>query len=160
MSDTTGAGVTTFLQVAEVVAMSGGADVALAATASASGTSTWPTLVAAAAIDGNTGGQYLTDVFYHSATGDADPVLTIDFGGVAFDLDGLSIWGRTDCCRARDVYTVTLFGLDGSVLFREANLAANGGETVARLAAVPAPGALALFAPIAVGVALGRRRRG
>ena len=154
-------GASSYLQVAEVVAMSGGADVAVAGTATASATSLYfMRSTTASAIDGNTGGSFWGDVIYHSGVGDANPVLTIDFGGAAFDLDSLAIFGRTDCCTGRDVYDVTLFGLDGAVLFSQSGLAANGAGVEADLpvTAVPLPGAMALFVPALGGLFAARRK--
>ena len=146
-----------YTQVAEVVAMSGGQDVALAGTATASGWTNLSNGLPAFAIDGNTGGDMNADGIYHGNFGD---VLTITFNGATFDLDELTIYGRTDCCTARDVYTVKLFGIDGAVLFEESNLAANGGAVSANIGApVPVPGALLLFGPAVAGLAAARRRR-
>ena len=147
-----------YTQIAEVVAMSGGQDVALAATATASSMiSDWDLAPASNAIDGNTGGDFYADGIYHGEFGD---VLTISFNGATFDLDALTIYGRTDCCTERDVYTVKLFGIDGAVLFEQSNLAANGGAVSANIAsAVPVPGAFLLFGPAIAGLAAARRRR-
>ena len=65
------------------------------------------------AIDGNADPVY-GGHFYHSAGG-AD-VLTIFLGRTA-TLDSLRIVGRSNCCRNRDAWNVTIFDASNTVLF-------------------------------------------
>ena len=53
---------------------------------------------------------------YHSASGNGSEKLTIQLGRTA-TLTSLSIMGRTDCCRARDLWNVSIFGAGNAVLF-------------------------------------------
>ena len=157
----TDVGASGVLQVAEVVAMANGVDVASAGTATATGSSTWPTALASRAIDGNTGGDFYLDGIYHSALGDAAPTLTIDFGGATFDIDALTLFGHTDCCQGRDVYDLAFYALDGTELFAQSGLATRGGSVAADLPAnpVPLPAGAALLVPGFVGLIASRRRR-
>lgn len=164
----TNPGASQYLQVAEVVATSNGVDVAREGTATATGTSNFIAddhdNSASGAIDGDTGGHGYTGGIYISAfTGqDSNPTLTIDFGGATFDIEDLTLFGRTDDWTFRDDYVVTMRGLDGAVLFQQGGLRANGGSVSADLPAspVPIPGALALFAPALGGLVAARRKRG
>ena len=108
----------TWLQVAEVQAFNfASTNVALAANGGVAtgGTGTWDaTSTPGKAIDGNTGGGFLTDTIFHPGT-EAGGFLNVTFAAPT-TLQSLTIWGRTDCCIDRDVYNVTIFG-GNTVLF-------------------------------------------
>ncbi|MBL8773417.1 MAG: PEPxxWA-CTERM sorting domain-containing protein [Phenylobacterium sp.] len=53
---------------------------------------------------------------YYSGSGDGLEKLTIQLGRIA-TLSSLSIRGRTDCCRARDFWNVSIFGAGDTLLF-------------------------------------------
>ena len=99
------------MQVSEVVAVSGGVDIATlseGAAASGDGTGAFPGTTGGAAhadnaIDG-IGPTGFPDLFFPDTTS-INEFLIVDFGGER-DIDGLSILGRTDCCSDLDVYDV------------------------------------------------------
>ena len=97
-----------YLQIAEVVVDDNGTDVALAsngAVATAVSQLT-PNNGPGKAIDGLFGGT-ISDV-YHSLSGGSNEFLTIAFPGPT-TAQKISIWARTDCCRARNLYSYEFF---------------------------------------------------
>jgi hypothetical protein len=107
----------TYIQVAEVQAVDfGNTNVALAGTASAS--SVWQAGISepGEAIDGNTGGNYFdaSQRIFHSASG-AGQFLQISIAPTT--LASLTIWGRSDCCRSRDFFDVSIFNATGALLW-------------------------------------------
>lgn len=107
-----------YLQIAEVFAFEDGSldNVASAAeggTASAvsSGFGGSP----GGAIDGNASPSY-GGHFYHSGGAGPGEKLTINLGRTA-TLASLRIVGRSDCCRDRDAWNVTIFDAGDAVLF-------------------------------------------
>lgn len=155
--------VNSWLQVAELQAFSNGTNVALASNgASATATSTYdpggPNSLPGNAIDGNTQGDYYAAPYiFHSGSPASSESLTVTFAH-AFDITGLTIYGRTDCCSDRDSYTYTLF--DGATAVGAGSLDARTTHVASvSLPAVPEPAAwtmmLAGFAM--VGFAMRRR---
>lgn len=107
-----------YLQVAELQAFNfASTNVALATNGgSAVGSSSLsPNSTAANAIDGNTGGGYYTDTIFHSGGNGGGEFLDVSFA--ATSLSSISIFGRSDCCSTRDVYTVTVFNAAGNTLY-------------------------------------------
>jgi hypothetical protein len=98
----------TYLQVAEFQAFQYGTGTNVALTGTATALSVWQNgpAVAALAIDGSTNGGYPN--IYHSSGDGAGEYLTITFAAPV-SLSGLTIFGRTDCCAFRDIYSVTAF---------------------------------------------------
>jgi hypothetical protein len=147
-----------YLQVAEVVATQAGTgiDVALASLgATAVGSSSYPgTSAASYAIDGNTNGEYPN--IFHSAGGIND-MLTITFSS-AFDLSGLTVFGRTGCCSNRDIYDVRFYGATNNLLYTQVGASAFNGAHAA-VVDVPEPGSLALIAGGLLAAGALRRRK-
>ena len=136
-----------YLQVAELQAFNFGA---LNVAASANGGVASGSSVYAAystpdkAIDGNIGGNYYSDTIFHSAGGGSGEFLDVTFA--AANLSSLSIFGRTDCCGARDLYNVTIFNAAGATLYSGQIDARNQTGTVTFDAAVvPEPASWALM---------------
>ena len=139
--------VPTWLQVSEVIAtqFGTGADVALAtagATATASsnyGGSDSPSY----AIDGVGPSAYPS--IYHSGSPNAGEYLLVTLAH-AFDLSGLTIDGRTDCCSERDHYAYQLF--DGASLVGSGQIDGSGAThsgSASFPAAVPEPASWAMM---------------
>ena len=107
------------LQVAEVVARETGTgtDVALGATATATSEFQFGGGEAFHAVDGDTGGSFLGNGIYHNNSA-TDPAakLTVTLSQ-GYSLDSLSIYGRTDCCSDRDLYTLSIFNSAGNELY-------------------------------------------
>ncbi len=136
-----------YLQVAELQAFNFGAfNVAASANGGvASGSSVYAGFSTPdKAIDGNTGGDYYTDTIFHSAGGGSGEFLDVTFA--AANLSSLSIFGRTDCCGARDLYNVTIFNAAGATLYSGQIDARNQTGTVTFDAAVvPEPASWAMM---------------
>lgn len=110
-------GLDTYIQVAEVQALDfGSTNVALAGTASAS--SVWQPGVSdpQRAIDGITAGDYFNPAqrIFHSAAG-AGQFLQVNIAPTT--LASLTIWGREDCCRGRDLFDVSIYNATGALLW-------------------------------------------
>ncbi len=97
------------------------------------------------AIDGNTGGNYYSDTIFHSAGSGSGEFLDVSFA--ATTLSSLSVFGRTDCCGQRDLYTVTIFNAAGATLYSGQIDARNqtGTVTFDAPATVPEPASWALM---------------
>jgi hypothetical protein len=102
---------------------------------------------------------------YHSASGDSSEKLTIQLGRTA-TLSSLSILGRTDCCRSRDFWNVSIFGAGDSLLFSGQFDARQAAGSVARVdfdapvGGIPEPAtwAMMILGFGAAGVAIRRRQ--
>jgi hypothetical protein len=137
----------TWIQVAEVQAFEAltGTNVALASNGGvATAPNTYDGTLPAAAIDGIAPQSYPN--IYHSAGTPAD-YLTVTFAGT-FDLASLTIFGRADCCRERDVFDFALHDAAGGLLY-SGTLDARGGSASVVLpdvaAAVPEPASWAMM---------------
>lgn len=107
-----------YIQVAELQAISGGSNVALAVNGGiASATSSYPLAGSnpGMTIDGITGGNYYTDGVWASATPGSFEALTITLGN-AYALSALNFYGRTDCCSNRDVFDYILYDANDVVV--------------------------------------------
>ncbi len=111
-----------WLQVSEVVAIETitGNDLALSsAGATATGSSNWPGSNANFAIDGN-GPSPFPNIF-HSNENNGSSFLDIVLATPS-ELDAILLFGRTDCCSSRDIYNISLFDSNGSLLFSKNDL--------------------------------------
>lgn len=135
-----------YLQVAEVGAYTaGGTDVALAsqgATATATSVYFGGSADPSHAIDGDVTGNYPN--IYHGQASDGSDILTVTLAA-ATDITKLSIFGRTDCCSYRDIYSFNLF--NGTSNVGSGTIDATGATHVgfAMIAAVPEPATWALM---------------
>lgn len=152
--------VPTWLQVAEVQAFGGATNWAAAANgATALGSGNYePSSSPDQAIDGDTDGAYPN--IYHSDGTGADEFLLVTLGQ-ARDITELTLWGRTDCCSARDTFGYEL--LNGATVVASGTLDASGAgnratATFAPAGAVPEPAAWALMIA-GFGLAGGAMRR-
>ena len=117
-----------YLQVAELEAFNlWGTNVAQALNGGmATGSSTYSSFSTPdKAIDGKEGGNYYSDTIFHSAGTSGAEFLDVRFA--ASDLSSVMIFGRTDCCTARDVYNIQIFNAAGKSLF-SGKLDASGGS--------------------------------
>lgn len=115
-----------WLQVSEVVATETftGNDLALSsAGANAFGSSNWPGSSPNFAIDGKAPDRFPN--IFHSNENDRTSFLIIDLASPA-ELDSITLFGRTDCCRKRDHYNIRLFDAQGREIFSRDNLNATG----------------------------------
>jgi len=142
---------TTSLQISEVVAISGGFDVALtsAGATTADGGWGWPSTGANNSHPGHTIDGIAPSGWpniFHSNSPGAGEFLTVILSG-SYNIDSLSIFGRNDCCSGRDIYDVELLDASGSLLFSANGQSANNAahEAVVVLTTVPEPGSLALL---------------
>lgn len=102
---------------------------------------------------------------YYSASGDSSEKLTIQLGRVA-TLSSLSITGRSDCCRSRDFWNVSIFGAGDSLLFsgqldaRQAEGSVASVDFDAPVGGIPEPAtwAMMILGFGAAGVAIRRRQ--
>ena len=157
-----------YLQVAEVVASQFGTGIDKALTTQG-GTATALNSYAPGfsdpikAIDGITGGNYYSDTIYHSL-GTPSDFLDITLAAPT-TLSSLTLYGRTDCCSDRDLYTVSISNAAGTVLY-SGNLDATGVTHSATVAfdapsTVPEPASWAmLIAGFGLVGAAARRRFG
>lgn len=153
----------TWLQVAEVQAFNTASlNVARDVNgAVASAPDTWEAASSPAqAIDGNTAGNHPN--IFHEGSDFSHDTLTITLAAIE-ELNSFSIWGRTDCCSDRDIYSVVFKDSQGATLFTATGLDASGTNHVAGLAfpnaqAVPEPTTVALLGLGLLGIA-GMHRR-
>lgn len=102
---------------------------------------------------------------YYSASGDSSEKLAIQLGRTA-TLSSFSITGRTDCCRSRDFWNVSIFGAGDSLLFSGQLDARQAAGSVARVdfdapvGGIPEPAtwAMMILGFGAAGVAIRRRQ--
>lgn len=96
------------------------------------------------AIDGNRDGVFNNQSLFHEGnprTGDTLLVTLL----APTDISGFSIFGRTDCCSARDVYNITFRDANGSIIQQERAVDATGAGNSASVSYVPTPAPLALM---------------
>jgi hypothetical protein len=141
------------LQITELIALQAGTglDVAAAATGATVQASPelqvdFPRATADLAIDGDYSNQSYPHM-YHSDDHAPDAYLTVTFDQ-AYDLSGLTIYGRTDCCddEVRDVFDYELFDESG-VSQGKGTLDASGDLRMASVdltSAVPEPSSWAV----------------
>ena len=140
-----------YTQIAELKAFDiHGVDMALASNgATASAPNTWQdfnggvSTAAANAIDGSTDGNYLDGAIFHSGTAGASGYLDVTLA-TPTDLSRLSIFGRTDCCTWRDIYSVTIYNSSNDLLY-SGTLDATGPSNSALVSFVPEPTIWAMF---------------
>ena len=144
-----------YLQIAELQLFGGPNNYALTGIASA--TSTLDRAVAAHVNDGSLDGTYPS--IYHGTDPNGLDVFTLSLG-TAQIIDRMSIYGRTDCCSARDIYSYTLF--NGSKIVGSGTLDARGAAfATVDLGSVPEPAtwSMMLLGLGSVGYALRRRKK-
>ena len=127
---------TNWLQVAEIQALNTiGTNVAATANGGVasssgqySGTGYLVQSGAGNAINGTIGGNYFSGTasqwIFHSDSTSTSEFLKITFASVQ-NLQSLSVFGRTDCCAARDVYKITLLNASNGVVATFNNQSAN-----------------------------------
>lgn len=152
-----------YLQVSELQVFSGSVNVALASSgATATALSSYSaTSTADKAIDGDTNSNYYgTNGIYHSLGAGSTEYLTVTLGGGGAMIDSLKIFGRTDCCNERDVFSYTLF--NGTQIVGQGTLDARNASATAEasVAAVPEPASWAMMLAGFGMVGFGLRRRG
>ena len=131
-----------YLQIAELQAFSGMVNVAPQGTATATcvyipgGNNAAPSF----ANDGSLNGTYPS--IYHGNDGNGGDVFTLTLAA-ATSIDRIAIFGRTDCCNFRDIYSFSLF--NGSRLVQSGRLDASNGSASATVAAVPEPATWAMM---------------
>ncbi|WP_296596171.1 discoidin domain-containing protein [Phenylobacterium sp.] len=157
-----------WLQIGELQVFSGGVNVALAANGSlVYGTGSYDaSTTPGKATDGNISTSYPN--IYHSDGAGPTEYLLVKFSS-AFDVSDIVIYGRSDCCTTRNLFTYQLynFGQYGDMLVAEGGLDARNANAsaavrlpTAPVAGVPEPGTWALMIAGfgAAGAALRRKR--
>jgi len=99
-------------------------------------------------IDGVAPGNWFNNEIYHSDSSNS-AWLTVDLATPS-ELDSITLFGRTDCCSYRDIYSIELFNVHGGSLFSAENLSANNVNHLVSInlpvTSVPTPAAFWLFA--------------
>ena len=156
-------GIGEWLQVAEVVALDMlGDDMALTSAGAIASAADWwdARTLPINAIDGNTAGSYGLGQIFHEGNPRTGDTLTIELSSVV-ELASIQIFGRTDCCQARDFYNVSFFDEQGSELFSTSVDSRFQSSPVIALpdtsVAVPNPATLALMIIGFVGLSLSRK---
>ena len=147
--------------LAEVRALSGTTNLALAATPTA--TSSAFGTVPSDANDGNTDGNYGNGSVWHSGSSGPPGALSPQTFTLTFatpvTLDLVQLFGRTDCCQGRDdALTLTLRDASFNVLFTTATGIPSDDQEISIPIPVPEPSA-SLLVVAAAGLGLIRRRR-
>ncbi len=89
------------------------------------------------ALNGTIGGSYFSGTssqwIYHSGSTALSEYLKVSFASVQ-NLNSINIYGRTDCCAARDIYKITLYNASNAVVASYNNLSANNAAHLASFA--------------------------
>jgi hypothetical protein len=139
----------TWLQISELVAIQTGTGTNVALTSNGgvgSANSDWGNAGQQKPLDGVAPAAYPN--IYHSGGTGAGFYYFLTLSA-PYELDSLTIYGRTDCCSERDAYNVTLKNSSGQTLFTGFADARNTSHSATldlrQTAAVPEPATLATF---------------
>ena len=153
-----------WLQVSEVIATATGTgnDLALLSVgATTAASSNWSGSSSNNAIDGVSPAAFPS--IFHSNENNGTSFLNI-FLASPSELDSIELFGRTDCCWARDIYDVDLFDVQGSLLYSASDLNATGGTHSVKIELpntavnVPEPSSIALLAMGLIGFGFARKK--